>query len=110
VTIVLTPVFNAMSARRAPVDETVAADYSAWESCSDTADPTGKSRADLSGIAGRCARDLVITADTDTRHTRLDLTGLADWLVERGLRGLPLDEHVTGSPMPGSPRAASTFP
>jgi SSS family solute:Na+ symporter len=29
VTIVLTPVFNAMSAHRAPVDETVAADYSA---------------------------------------------------------------------------------
>jgi hypothetical protein len=29
VTTVLTPVFHAMSARRAPVDETVAADYSA---------------------------------------------------------------------------------
>ena len=26
----------------------------------------------------------------------LDLTGFADWLVERGLRGLPLDEQVDG--------------
>lgn len=26
----------------------------------------------------------------------LDLTGLAEWLVERGLRGLPLDEQVDG--------------
>jgi hypothetical protein len=29
VTIVLTPLFNAMSAGRAPIDETVAADYHA---------------------------------------------------------------------------------
>lgn len=28
--------------------------------------------------------------------TRLDLNGLAEWLVERGLRGLPLDEQVDG--------------
>ena len=28
--------------------------------------------------------------------TPLDLTGLAEWLVERGLRGVPLDEQVDG--------------
>jgi adenylate cyclase len=30
------------------------------------------------------------------RASTLDLKGLADWLVERGLRGLPLDEQVDG--------------
>ncbi len=31
-----------------------------------------------------------------TRLAPLELTGFAEWLVERGLRGLPLDEQVDG--------------
>ena len=39
-----------------------------------------------------------MTANTEARgaSTPLDLTGLAEWLVERGLQGVPLDEQVDG--------------
>ncbi len=35
-------------------------------------------------------------ADAERASTPLDLTGCAEWLVERGLRGVPLDEQVDG--------------
>ena len=35
-------------------------------------------------------------AEVQRSSTPLDLTGLAEWLVERGLRGVPLDEQVDG--------------
>jgi len=39
-----------------------------------------------------------MTRDANAQHdpTPLDLTGLPEWLVERGLRGLPLDDQIEG--------------
>jgi len=42
------------------------------------------------------ATGLTPGANAQRVSTSLDLTGFAAWLVERGLRGLPLDEQVDG--------------